>query len=53
MPRPPDPCMAGRMNFEQWSLFDEIAMPLTDTDMPLAGYTDLELDAIIEAWKKE
>ena len=41
------------MNFEQWSLFDEITMPLTDTDMPLAGYTDLELAAIIEAWKKE
>jgi len=41
------------MNPDQPSLFDEITMPLTDTDTPLAGYTDLELSELVAAWRKD
>lgn len=38
------------MNFDQPSLFDDITMPLADTDTPLSGYTDLELGELVAAW---
>lgn len=39
------------MNWQP-SLFDYLTEPLTDTDTPLAGYTDLQLAALIDEWKK-
>lgn len=49
MPRQADQGMASRMNYQP-SLFDDITDPLTDTDKPLAGYTDIELAELIAAW---
>ena len=37
------------MNWQP-SLFDDITDPLTDTDTPLAGYTDQELGELVAAW---
>ena len=35
----------------QPSLFDDITDPLTATDTPLAGYTDIELAELVASWR--
>ena len=42
--------MASRMNWQP-SLFDDITDPLNGDDMPLAGYTDIELGELVASWR--
>ena len=43
--------MAGRVNWQP-SLFDDLPDPLRADDTPLWQYTDLELAAVFDEWKK-
>ncbi len=40
----------GKMTWQP-SLFDNITDPLTENDIPLAGYTDIELAELVASWR--